>query len=88
MRPQHGLRGTLRRDDERRGGAEVEEHEAVAAVLGGDVAKGDMRVGADEEVQLADDGEPAAGRRQLAQQLFSGSGSRGGRRWSPEAAHD
>jgi len=70
--------------DERRDGAEAEEHEAVAAVPDGEVVEGDVWVGADE-----DDGEPSGRRRQLAQQLFSadGSSSCGGRR-RPWAAHD
>ena len=62
---EHGLRGARRGDDERWYGAEVEEHEAIAAMPGGEVTEGDMRQGADE-VQVADDGEPAARRRQLA----------------------
>ena len=56
VRAQHGLRGARRRDDERRDGAEAEEHEAVAAMLGGEVSEGDVREGADE-VQVADDGQ-------------------------------
>ena len=74
--------------DERRDGAEAEEHEAVAAVPDGEVAEGDVWEGADE-VEVADDGEPAGRRRQLAQQLFSadGSSSCSGRR-RPWSAHD
>nr|BAJ92068.1 predicted protein [Hordeum vulgare subsp. vulgare] len=55
-------------------------------MLGGEVAEGDVREGADE-VQVADDGEPAAGGRQPAQQLFSGSRGGRGRRRRREAAH-
>ena len=74
--------------DERRDRAEAEEHEAVAAVPDSEVAEGAVREGVDE-VEVADDGEPAGRRRQLAQQLFSadGSSSCGGRR-RPWAAHD
>jgi hypothetical protein len=52
-------------------------------MLGGEVAEGDVREGA-HEVQVSDDGEPAAGRGQLAQRLFSRSG---GGRPTAEAAH-
>ena len=45
----------------------AEEHQAVAAVPGGEVAEGDVREGADE-VEVADDGEPRR-RRDPAQRL-------------------
>ena len=86
LRAQHGLRGARRGDDERGDGAEVEEHEAVAAMLGGEVTEGDVREAADE-VQVADDGEPAGRRRQLTQQLFSGSCGGRRQRGSNAAAH-
>ncbi|EMS56959.1 hypothetical protein TRIUR3_03941 [Triticum urartu] len=81
-RPQPRLCGARRGHHERRDGAEAEEHETVAAMLCSEVSEGDVREGANE-VQVADDGEPLAGRRQPAQQLFSGS-----RRRRREAAHD
>ena len=65
VRAQHGLRGARRRDDERRDGAEAEEHEAVAAMLGGEVAEGDVREGADE-VQVAYERELRRRRRETA----------------------
>jgi hypothetical protein len=78
VRAEDGPRGARRGDDERRDGAEAEEHDAVAAVLGGEVAEGDVREGADE-VEVADDGELAGRGWQLAQQqLFSGSSCGGG----------
>jgi len=42
----------------------VEEHEAVAAMLGGEVTEGDVREVADE-VKVADDGQPRRRRRKL-----------------------
>jgi len=43
--PQDGLCGARGGNDERGDGAEAEEHEAVAAVLDGEVAEGDVREG-------------------------------------------
>ena len=83
LRAEDGLRRARRGDDDRRYGAEVEEHEAVAAMPGGEVTERDVREGADE-VQVADDGEPPGRRRQLAQQLFSGCRQR----CSKPAAHE
>jgi len=80
---QDGLRRGRRGDEEGWEGAEAEEQEPVAAVLGGEVAGGDVREGAGEEVQVADDGETRR-RRQLAQQPLPGP--LGGR--CREAAHE
>ncbi|WVZ59461.1 hypothetical protein U9M48_009598 [Paspalum notatum var. saurae] len=82
VRAQDGLRGARRGDDERRDGAEAEEHEAVAAVVGGEVAEGDMRE-APNEVQVADDGQPARWRREHSQQLLPFSRRRRRRRVAP-----
>ena len=65
----------------------MEEHEAVAAMLGGEVTEGDVREAADEVQQVADDGEPAGRRRQPAQLLFSGSCGGRRRRGYEAAAH-
>ncbi|KAB8107084.1 hypothetical protein EE612_041650 [Oryza sativa] len=46
--PEDGLGGARGRDDEVAHLAELEEHEAVGGVLLGEVAEGDVRVGADE----------------------------------------
>ena len=43
LRAEHGLRGARRGDDQRRDGAEVEEHEAITAMLGREVAERDVR---------------------------------------------
>ena len=53
----------------------------------GQAAEGDVREGADE-VQVADDGEPAGRRRQLAELIFPGSRGGRGRRRRSEAACD
>ena len=82
LRAQNGLRRGRRGGEEGQEGAEAEEQEPVAAVPGGEVAGGDVREGAGDEVQVADNGE-AGWRRQLSQQLLPGP--LGGRR--REAAH-
>jgi hypothetical protein len=43
----------------------MEEHEAVAAMLGGEVTEGDVREVAADEVKVADDGKPRRRRRKL-----------------------
>jgi hypothetical protein len=59
---QDGLGGGRRGHEQGGHGAEAEEHEAVAAVLGVEVPDGLVRLGADE-VEVADDGQPARRRR-------------------------
>jgi hypothetical protein len=51
------LCGPRGRHDEGGNGTEAEEHQAVAAMLGGEVTEGDVREVADE-VKVADDGQP------------------------------
>jgi hypothetical protein len=71
VRPQDLPRRPRRRHDEVSDGAEAEKHEA-AAVLGGEVAEGDvglLLVVADEVQQVADDGETTRGRRGQRQLL-------------------
>ena len=43
LRAQHGLGGARRGDDERGDGTEVEEHEAITAMLGREVTERDVR---------------------------------------------
>ena len=48
VRAQDRLQRARGRHDEVGDGAEAEEHEAAVGVLGGEVAEGDVREGADE----------------------------------------
>uniref|UniRef100_A0A804NJQ0 Uncharacterized protein n=1 Tax=Zea mays TaxID=4577 RepID=A0A804NJQ0_MAIZE len=80
VRAEHGLGGLRRGHHDGGHGADLHQHQPVVAVLGVEVAEGDVRVGADE-VEVPDDGElPRRRRRQPVLLPFGGRRGRAPRR--------